>query len=108
MPITKKHTGLKKQPLAVCQKGDVLRVQGTLSQETVMDALAQSSSSLISSRILILDLTEVTTCDSASLAFLVALLRLAAKRQAHLRIEGLPQAMQELAQVSGLLPLLLR
>jgi phospholipid transport system transporter-binding protein len=54
----------------------------------------------------ILDLSEVTSCDSAGLACVLAALSCADDRGQHVAITHMPDSMRSLAQVCGVEPLL--
>lgn len=80
---------------------DVL-IAGPLTQETVMVALSQCSALLPPQTPVTFNLKGVTDCDSASLAFLIALMRAAKASRTVLSFSNLPKQMMDLSQVSGL------
>lgn len=76
-------------------------ITGPLVQDTVMGGLAQCRPFLVSQQTRIFDFTHVTQCDSASLAFALALLRAAKSQGCAIHFSHLPDQMRDLAQVSG-------
>lgn len=78
-----------------------LIVHGKLTQDTVMYALEQFMALLDHHDAIVVNLAGVTFCDSASLAFLMELLRVSKKRQIQLKICEMPKQLCDLARVSG-------
>lgn len=94
------------QAVQITLHDSCIRISGVLNQHTAMYALEQAFSFLIAGQAATLDLRAVTRSDSAGLAFLTVLLRKASKQNISLTFEGMPQAMCDLASVSGILPFL--
>lgn len=83
-----------------------LILKGALNQYSVESALAQSNSLLPTGQSVTVNLHHVTDCDSASLAFLMALLREAKKRNTTLTFIHMPTQMRDLGRISGINPIL--
>lgn len=83
-----------------------LIIEGALTQQTVVEALNQSIKQLPTNTVIQVNFEGVTHSDSASLAFLMALLREAKKKSVRLQFVELPKQMLELARVSGVLSVL--
>lgn len=79
-----------------------LRVGGELTQDTAMMALGACEKLLTPNQNLQVNLREVTRCDSAGLAFLMALLREGNRKKIQLRFTHLPKQLLDLIRVSGL------
>lgn len=77
-------------------------IEGPLTQETVMSALSQCTALLPKQTPVTFNLKGVTDCDSASLALLIALMRVAKAGGNELRFSNVPKQMMDLSQVSGL------
>src|SRR5471030_1354926 len=77
-------------------------IAGPLTQETVMEALSQCTALLPPQTPVTFNLKGVTDCDSASLAFLIELMRAAKAAKTALSFSNLPEQMMDLSQVSGL------
>ncbi|MBS0286206.1 MAG: STAS domain-containing protein [Proteobacteria bacterium] len=83
-------------------KDDNLIISGELTQDTVMSALAQCQKLLPRGKEIEVNLSAVIRCDSASLAFLTALIRESNAKQSKLRFTNLPKQMLQIGRVSGL------
>lgn len=83
-----------------------LTLTGALNQSTVESAFFQIIPLFEAQPKITVNLQQVTECDSASLAFLMALLREAKKRSSQLTFIHMSKQMCDLAKVSGILPLL--
>ena len=83
-------------------QGDEINIQGMLTQETVMEAVNECDSLLSSNQKVKINLSGVIRCDSASLAFLTALMRLAKKKKTQLSFIHPPKQMISLCKVSGI------
>ncbi|MFI4938007.1 MAG: lipid asymmetry maintenance protein MlaB [Candidatus Berkiellales bacterium] len=80
-----------------------LMVTGMLTQNTVTQALAESLAFMPKNNsLLVVNLSAVTHCDSASLAFLMSLVRVAKKNQIVLKFTHMPKQMRDLSLVSGI------
>lgn len=77
-------------------------VAGDLTQETVMSALSTCSKLLPSKAKIEVDFSGIKKCDSASLAFLTALLREGKAKETQLLFTHLPVQMLQIGRVSGL------
>ena len=76
-----------------------LGVSGVLNFDTAGSAWQAIESLLRSSQAAQLDLADVSHCDSAGLACVVATLAAASKRGHAMRVSGVPAGMRALAQV---------
>jgi len=91
----------------VTREHEVIHVKGALVHATVMFAQAQIVALLVPG-VVNINFQDVTACDSASLALLMALLREGSAKKTTLTFVHLPVQMRKLAKVSGveaLLPL---
>ncbi len=79
-----------------------LIISGPLTQSTVQGMLEKSKALVPQQGKIYVNLANVERCDSASLAFLTALLREAKKKQTQLLFIHLPKLMYALGRVSGL------
>ncbi len=89
---------------------NALTIKGRLTQDTVVDVLKQSVALLLKAPIntvIKVDVSTVSHCDSACLAFATALLREGKKRKLTVQWIGLPQQMSDLAKLSGIDSMLL-
>lgn len=82
--------------------GDQLIVQGSLTMDTVALMYQETAQLMPSNRHIQLNLQQISKSDSASLAYLTALLRCAKAKQSHLTFIHVPNQMLDLAKVSGL------
>lgn len=83
----------------------VWRPSGALTLETV-GALREAAHASVGGETTI-DLSDVTQADSAALALLIDLCRIAKGREASLRVTGMPAGLKSLAalyDVEGLIP----
>lgn len=87
--------------VTVRPQDNVLAITGDLTQDTVMSALQQCTN-LLTKKELHIDFSQVKRCDSASVAFLTALLREGKQKQIDLHFQHLPEQMLQIARVSGL------
>lgn len=83
-------------------KNGELVIQGELTQQTVMEALRRCEALFSGQQSIQLNLSGVSRCDSASLAFLTALLRKAKQQHLTLKFIHLPKQLKDLSTVSGL------
>ena len=92
-----------------CVAADVpgtVSVSGALNLATAAKALAAMRDAFGRDDSRTLDLSGVTTCDSAGLACVLAALAEADKGGRHVVVHHVPAGMQALAQVCGVEPLL--
>lgn len=83
--------------------GDVIRVEGPLTLETVTSVLRQSSSIFPrDGSAVTLDLGGVEESDSAALALLLEWLRRGRREDRDVRFRNLPQRLLQLARISDL------
>jgi len=82
--------------------GDQLIVQGSLTMDTAALMYLKTANMMPSNRHIQLNLQKIKQSDSASLAYLTALLRCAKAKQTHLTFIHVPPQMLDLAKVSGL------
>jgi phospholipid transport system transporter-binding protein len=76
-------------------------VSGSLNFATAENALAAMRNAFAKGSCHTLDLSEVTTCDSAGLACVLAALSAAEQDGRHITVRSVPTGMQALARVSG-------
>lgn len=88
------------------KQGNEITISGDLTQKTVMSCFLQSEKLISNAQAIHINLSEVSSYDSASLAFLTSLLRLAKQKNVTLKLTGMPTQMLALASASGLLPIL--
>jgi len=86
---------------AILQEDEII-ITGKLVQNSVMRVLRQCEALLPFKQELKINLAGVEGCDSASLALLTALMRLAEKRGTTLSFIHLPKQMMSLCKVSGI------
>jgi len=86
----------------ILRQGEELIVTGKLTQESVMKLLACVDKLLPAAATLKVNLAQVTHCDSASLAFLIQLLRKAKKMHTKLTFIEMPNQMQQLSKVCAI------
>lgn len=82
-------------------------LSGPLRFETVPGVYAAARKPFAAHRQLVVDLAEVSACDSAALALVLEWVRMATARGAVLRYRNLPAALLAIASISdvdGLLP----
>ncbi|MGE3318110.1 MAG: lipid asymmetry maintenance protein MlaB [Candidatus Berkiella sp.] len=79
-----------------------LLIKGPLTQETVSVALSSSQPLIPSGQSFTLNLSGVNACDSASLAFVTALMRISLAKKTKIQLSHMPKEMIDLATVSGL------
>jgi phospholipid transport system transporter-binding protein len=80
----------------------VYRVVGSLVFATVGDALKQSAQIFSTEQQLAIDLSAVTSADSAGLALLIEWYRLAARGNKSIRFIGAPTQLRALAKISDI------
>jgi phospholipid transport system transporter-binding protein len=85
---------------------DTVSVSGVLSFVTAARALAALRTAFASGERHTLDLSAVTTCDSAGLACVLAALSEADNQTRRVTTRHVPEGMQALAQVCGVEPFL--
>lgn len=83
-------------------------IEGELNMQTVPDVSTQLLEliSHVEGEIFTLDLTSVSRSDSAGVALLVDAMQIAKKEKRTLLFSNLPQQMQDIAGISGLLDIL--
>lgn len=91
------------EPTQLRRDGDVVRVEGPLTLQTVTAALHQSRSVFPESGSpLVIDLSGVEESDSAALALLLEWLRQGRRGKREVRYRNLPQRLLQLARISDL------
>jgi phospholipid transport system transporter-binding protein len=85
---------------------DTVSVSGALNFATAASALAAMRDAFAKSDRHTLDLSEVTTCDSAGLACVLAALSAADQDGRRVAVRNAPEGMQALARVCGVESLL--
>lgn len=100
MNTTKNHSDDRN--INIVLNSNELRIQGALAQETVVEAICKCEALLPSNKTMNVNFSTVSYCDSASLAFMTALLRLGKERNMTLTYIQVPQQIIDLAKVSGL------
>lgn len=88
--------------MTITLQKDELLVTGDLTQDTVMGALEQCLKIMPSNQKITVNLSSVRNCDSASLAFLTALMRAARQKVTQLHFAHLPKQMIQLSRVCSL------
>lgn len=86
-------------------EGNTLFLKGPFVKATVM-ALWKEVKPLLKGQVQNIDLSEISQCDTASLAFLVAVLRETRDKASAVRFIHMPKQMFEIAKVNGLTTLL--
>ena len=81
-------------------EGDVLRVEGPVTLQTVPGLLSESAEHLANG-VRRIDFSAVTEVDSAAVALALEWQRRSVAASGGLELEHLPQAMQNLAQLYG-------
>jgi len=76
-------------------------LKGHLDFDSVIVLLSQADASIAKMQDCRIDMTEVTYSNSAGVAFLLHLLRTAAKYKIPLSISSIPQNLQDLIKLSG-------
>ena len=84
--------------MALRREGDRLHIAGPLGIENVRGVLREARAACAGG-VRVVDLAEVSTVDSAAVAFALELLREAQSAGRALSFANLPQAMQELARL---------
>lgn len=79
-----------------------IQITGPLTQDTVIAALKNSAAGLREGEQVTVNLQAVTDCDSAGLAMIIELIRIARTKQMQLTFINAPTQMRDLALVSGL------
>ncbi len=93
-------------PLTITAGAEQIEVAGSLVQSTVVAAYDQLVNMLSGKQSLKINLANISVCDSASLALLLALRREADKRKIELMFIRCPQQMLDLSYVSGVTKIL--
>lgn len=86
------------------------QINGCMTHATVNQLLAKTSVALQSEKMWHLNFHQVTKVDSSGIALMLAWMRMAQAKNIPLKFSHLPQAMLDLARVSGvesLLPIVL-
>lgn len=86
----------------ITQEKGTIHIKGELSFDTVEYALEKTKVLITYDHTLILNLAAVVNCDSASLAFVTAVLREAKRKRTRLLFTKVPLQMLDLSRVSGL------
>jgi phospholipid transport system transporter-binding protein len=86
----------------ISENQDTCAVLGPLTFDTVQAVLHQCRTLFVKKDKLTIDLSKVTKCDSASVAFIIALLRESKKQSIELLFIGFPQQLRDLIRVGGL------
>lgn len=86
----------------IIQEKGAIHIKGTLGFDTVEYALEKTKVLITYDDTLTLNLEGVMNCDSASLAFVAAVLREAKKKRTKLLFKKVPSQMLDLSRVSGL------
>ncbi|HEB55148.1 MAG TPA: STAS domain-containing protein [Gammaproteobacteria bacterium] len=90
------------------EEGHTLKISGDLNRETVPDLMLQLQAKLQQhpGEKICINLEGVSRSDSAGLALLVECRRLMRLQQGSLCFEALPEQMQHMAEISGLMDFL--
>jgi phospholipid transport system transporter-binding protein len=80
--------------------GDVARVSGALTLETVV-SLRDAGNALLTAGDVVVDLSKVTDVDSSALSLLFEWRREARQRNVKIRYRNLPQNLDSLAKLYG-------
>lgn len=83
-----------------------LLIKGPLTQDTVTKALFTSQPLIPKGKSFVLNLSGVNACDSASLAYVTAMMRLSLAKKTTIQLSHVPKEMLDLATVSGINSLL--
>jgi len=86
----------------VYQKDKVIIVEGDLTIHTVELLLDQAKPLITYDETVTVNLKKVGACDSASLAFLIAILREAKLKRSQIIFSQVPKEMIDLGRVSGI------
>lgn len=86
---------------SIVEKDNRLLVSGELNFATVMDLWNKSLPLFTRQSQLTIDLSQVTTSNSAGLALLIEWLKLAKNEKKTLKFVNIPQQLQTLADVAG-------
>lgn len=81
---------------------DGIRLQGSLTVETVEKALSQTKPMIGYDTTINIHLDGVAHCDSAGLAFVTAILREARKKRTTITFANIPKQMRDLSRVTGI------
>lgn len=90
----------------VLDEKNALFLSGPIVKETVVSLLAQVKPFFSKLQTLHIDLSRATQCDSASLALLLELMRLAKQKNLSISFTNAPKQMTDIANVNGLAALL--
>lgn len=85
-----------------CLGGSLLKVHGALSFDSVPFLLNQGIACVEKSSDMTVDLSGVTTCDSAGLALLISWFRVSMRKKTLICFLHVPKKMGQLGSVSGL------
>ena len=83
-------------------ENDQLCYLGHLTVDTAEEALALSKLYFKNQKSVTINLKGVTSCDSAALALMIALMRFAKKQNVSLKFVHLPKQVTDIARVSGI------
>lgn len=86
----------------VYQKDKAIMVEGDLTIRTIEQLLDHTKSLITYDGTVTVNLKKVEACDSASLAFLVAILREAKLKRSQIIFSQVPKQMIDLGRVSGI------
>lgn len=89
------------QALTLSKISESLRVKGSLTRDFISQSVIAQGKGLISEKVSLIDLSEVSQVDSAGLALLLLLIEEANKAQSSLSFQNLPDDLIKLAELSG-------
>lgn len=87
--------------VALKQEGSTIFISGPLTVDTVEGALTQIKPLITYDDKMIIDLDQATSCDSASLAFLIAILKEAKLKRSKIVFTKVSHQLLDLSRVSG-------
>lgn len=93
-------------PLTFSQQGERIQLAGVLTMDTVPQAWQRRAQWFEGQSQLVVDLAQIEQSDSAGLALLVSLQRMAQRLQTPVTFQQVPANILGLARVSGLLDVL--
>lgn len=83
-------------------ENNTLYLKGPLIKETVMSMWDECKRLIPNGSSLIVDLNQVTHCDSSSFALMLELMRMAKRKKFAISFSKMPLQMLEIAKVNGL------
>lgn len=87
-------------------RSEIFFIDGELTHDTVMNEWCAVCALDWERGVRVFDLSRVTQCDSAGVAFLLALRREAKRQEISLSFQGVPPMLRALAEVNGVTELL--